>query len=133
MNLEDVCLLRSNELTRTIAGCAAIDPVNVLPLLDRLKSSALSDIQAHRYITALYGRYEEIIGADLDRQIEISLEVVKENHMEVDYMRWITSVSDVQQDAKNAIRELQALAITLDTIAGLRGWIATCQEISEWR
>jgi hypothetical protein len=133
MNLEDVCLLRSNALTRLLAGALAIDPVIVLPMLDRLKPEALTDLQARRYITAMQGRLQELQAADIDRQIAIGIETARDSGLMMDYMRWITLVNDLRQDATAAIRDLQALAITLNTLAGLRDWIRTCEEISEWR
>lgn len=120
-------------MTRLLAGCVAIDPARVLPMLDRLKPEALTDTQARRYILEMRGRLPELQAADIDRQAEISRASVQGTCLMVDYLKWINLVDDVRQDAAAAIRELQALSITLNEIAGLRDWIQTCEEMSEWR
>jgi hypothetical protein len=133
VNFEDVCLQRSNALTRLLAGCVAICPAEILPLLDRLKVEALTDLEARRFLLAMQARLPELQAADVDRQISISVEVAKDSNLMVDYLRWITLVDDAWENATEAIKELQALAITLSTIGGLQEWIASCEAMSEFR
>jgi hypothetical protein len=125
--------MRSNALTRVLAGCIAICPIEILPLLGRLKPEALTDLEARCYIQTMQLRLPELQEADLEGQTDISVKVAKDSNLIIQYLGWVILVKDVWQDASAAIRELQGLAITLDTIAGLRDWIQTCAEVSEWR
>jgi hypothetical protein len=123
MNLEEVCLLRSNELTRILAGCVAINPLKVLPLIDKLRPESLTDDVARQFILVMRGRFPELQIADNDHQGILFIEWATEHHLLFEYALWMTEIKDSIEDAKNAIRELQALAITLHEIEGLQAWI----------
>jgi hypothetical protein len=132
-NLDDICLTRSNDLTRQLAGCVAIDPLFTLPLIDRLQVSALTDLEARRYILAMRVREPDFYGLDIDGQIELAREIACKNNLYLQYCGWVTRVNGARRTAAEAIRLLQALSITLNTIEELGEWNKTCEELSEWR
>jgi hypothetical protein len=136
MNLEQVCFLRSNELTRVLAGCVVIDPLLVLPMLDRLRESAFTDEHARKFILAMKERLPDLRNADEDQQIAITIGIASAFHFLSDYTIWITAISEYEmnlsQQAEVAIKELQGLAITRHTLAGISEWIEAAEEIGAW-
>jgi hypothetical protein len=128
VNLEEAILMRSNELTRILAGCVAIDPPRILPMLKRLKPEAFTDQTAKKYIFAMQEQLEELQAADEARQIAIGIEIAKNFNFLPDYCIWITAVSDLILQAETCVKELQGLAITLHTIGGLQDWIDGAQK-----
>jgi len=130
-NLTDVCLLRSNELTRVLAGCVILDPVVVISMLNKLRDDAYTDLNARSFILAAREKLSDLQAADEAGQIKILIGIAKEKNIMLDYLIWITLVKDVKQDAHEAIKELQALAITLNTVANLQTWyrkVEACYE-----
>jgi hypothetical protein len=128
INLTDVCRLRSNELTRILAGCVGINPLKVLPMIDKLRPESLTDNAARQFILAMREKLPELKKIDNDHQGEIFVEWATANHLLFDYALWMTEVRDSVEDAKSAIRELQALAITLHEIQGLQTWLMSREE-----
>ena len=133
MNLDEVCQLRSNALCRELAGCLAIDPLFVLPLLDRLKSEAFTDTQAKIFIEAVRENVPELQAANPDEQATIVVHIASENNLLSDYCSWIIMPKNLYRDAPSAIKELKSLAITQNTLAGLAEWIGDLEERNEWR
>jgi hypothetical protein len=123
MNLTDAISLRSNELSRILAGCVAIDPLWTLPKLEKLHTGALTDIQADRFIETVKGHQNELEGASVEVQCKLMARIACENRLHSEYMQWITLPYCLYQDAPTAIKELQSLTITKHTINGLQGWI----------
>jgi hypothetical protein len=111
-----------------LAGCVAINPVKVLPMIDKLRPESLTDEIARKFILAMREKLPELQKADNDHQGIIFIEWATENHLLFDYALWITEVRDSIVDAENAIRELQKLAIALDTLEGLQDWIKTRED-----
>jgi hypothetical protein len=128
MNLTDACRLKSNELCRILAGCTAIDPSWTLSKLERLQPQALSDEKARRFILGVKEKLIELQAATPDHQAEIVVQVASDNNLLMDYISWITTPRNLYQDVPTAIRELQALAITLHEIENLKDWIKAREE-----
>lgn len=120
----DVCVLRANELTRILAGCIAIDPVEILPMLDRLKDGIYTDTNARQFILAMRSKLSEFQALDIDAQTDLILKIVKRLKVMMDYISWLATIPglDVKKEATEAIRELKKLAITIDTIGNLQVW-----------
>lgn len=133
MNLDDACRLRSNELTRILAGCVGINPVWTLPKLEKLKEDAFTDINAYRFILAVKEKMPELLTTDDNMQSKIVVQVASKNNLLSDFLLWITTPTNLYRDAPAAIKELQALAVTQNTIIGLQDWIKTCEELNQWR
>jgi hypothetical protein len=128
MNLDDACLLRSNELTRILAGSLAIDPIFVMPLIEKLKLEALTDINSRRFIEAIKDKLQLLQDATIDEQAEIVVHIANELHLLLEYIEWIILPVNLYQDAPAAITELQKLAITHNTINGLQKWVKALEE-----
>jgi hypothetical protein len=123
INLTDACRLRSNEFTRILAGCVAINPVKVLPMIEKLRPQSLTDIGARSFILAMRKKLPELIKADNDYQGTIFIEWATENHLLFDLALWMSEIKDSIADAENAIKQLKALAISLDTFERLQDWV----------
>ncbi|NJD60446.1 MAG: hypothetical protein C3F13_09590 [Anaerolineales bacterium] len=136
MNLDQVCVLRSNELTRILAGCVAIDPLLVLPMLDRLKESAFTDDHARQFILAMKDKLPDLRNADEDQQVAITIGIASNFQFLSDYALWISAITEyeqsISQQVEAAIRELQGLAITRHTLTSLSEWIEAAEEIGAW-
>jgi hypothetical protein len=128
INLTDACRLRSNELTRILAGCVAINPVKVLPMIYRLRPQSLTDDAARKFIVEMREQLEELQKTDYYHQGEIFVDWARENHLLFDYALWMTEVKDAVKDAENAVKGLQKLAIALNTIEGLQDWLLAREE-----
>jgi hypothetical protein len=96
-------------------------------MLERLKPESLTDVKAGRYIEAVNQHYH-----DTDETDDITEQIARDLNMLVDYCIWIVLVRDWHQDALNAVREMQALAVTVDTLESLQSWIQTSEELSAW-
>jgi hypothetical protein len=132
MNLTDACRLRSNELTRILAGAVFINPTAVLPMIDKLRPEALTDEAAIRFILAMREKFTELQAADNDHQATIMIVWAVENHLLIDLGIWMNDIENSITDAENAIRELQSLAIAFHELEALQGWIKDAEELAAW-
>ena len=123
MNLTEIITLRQNVLSRTLAGCVAIDPLYTIPKLEKLQEGALTDVKARRFVDVVKSRQKELEGLTPEEQSKIIVHIASENHILSEYMQWITLPYNIYQDAPTAIKELQSLVITKNTIIGLQSWI----------
>jgi hypothetical protein len=131
----DVVQLRQSRLTQVLAGCAAIDPVRVLPLIQgELRETDLTNERARRFITAMGKRLPELQRCSLDRHAAICLEVANSQRAIAEYCGWVACVGDVAEaTAKKAIREIQRLAITFETLKEMGNFAASVEEKSRWQ
>jgi hypothetical protein len=125
MNLDEACLLRSNELSQILAGCVALDTFDTLKQIERLHDRDLTDLQARSFILGMREKLPELQAADEEGIIQIIIQVCRDKNCLWDYCYWLTLVRDATQDAAKAVKELQRIAITLNTIANLQEWIKT--------
>jgi hypothetical protein len=132
ISLADACQFRSNELTRILAGCVAMDPCWTLPLVEKLLPGALTDNNARRYIVAVKEKLPELKATDGMDQCRIVVRIAGDNNLLSDYISWIFLPSNLYQDTPDAIAELQALAITENTLSGLQDWIKDTEELIAW-
>jgi len=123
LSLQDACILRSNELTKILAGCIAVNPLKVLPMVEKLRPDSLTDNVAKEFILTMKDRLSELQQVDYDHQGITFVEWATDHHCLFDYALWITEVKDSILDAENAIRELKKLAIALNTVGELQDWI----------
>jgi hypothetical protein len=128
INLVDACRLRSHELTRVLAGAVVINPLAVLPLIDKLRPESLTDNAAKKFILAMKDRLPELQISDNDHQGIIFIEWATDNHLLFDLALWMNEVRYSIEDAKNAVKELQKLAIALNALEGLQDWIKAREE-----
>jgi len=128
INLVDACRLRSNELTRILAGAVVINPTEVLPLIDRLRPDSLTDNAAKEFILEMKNRLPELQNSDNDHQGVIFIEWATDHHLLFDLAMWMTEVKYSIEDAKNAVQELQKLAIAINALEGLQDWIKAREE-----
>jgi hypothetical protein len=122
-SLTDYCLLRSNELTCILAGCVALDTFNALKVIEKLHDESLTDLKARSFIIGMRNKLTELQAADEAGIVQIIIEIARENNCLFDYAYWLTIVKDAKKDAKEAVRELQGIAITLHTLKSLQAWI----------
>ena len=133
-NIDDIILLRSNELTCLLAGCASINPVEVLPLISELKRMDLTDIQARKFLLCLKSHFQELKSADDDTQVAICVGVAEKLGYFPEYARWLTLLEgNSLETSRQAIEEIRNLKITLDTLVRLKPFILEVEGASEWR
>jgi hypothetical protein len=122
--LNEVCILRANELTRILAGCIAIDPVTVLPMLAKMHDGVFTDANARLFILSMRNNYFKLQKMDDEQQIASIMKIIKQKSIMMDYLSWLAIIPsiEVKNEAATAIKELKRLAITLDTIGDLQVW-----------
>jgi hypothetical protein len=130
MNLVEAITLRQNLLTCTLAGCVGIDPLYVMPLLEKLKPEALTDERARRYILAVKEKLPELEAANEHDQANIVAHVATELGCLIDYSKWIFLPCNLYRDAARAIKELQSIAVTRDTLKGLSDWLQDIEDFN---
>ena len=123
MNLTEAITLRQNLLCRTLAGCVAIDPLWTLPKLEKLQEGAFTDLQAVRFIQAVKAQQNKLEGATEEDQCKLMAHIACENHLQSEYMKWITLPINLYRDAPAAVKELMALTVTKSTLLNLQSWI----------
>jgi len=126
-------LRRQAELAQLIAGCAAISPVAVLPILKRLNPDDLQDEQARKYLAELRWRLVDLERADELKTAEIVVQVAIDCGCAIDYLRWICLPDlPVEPVAEEAIRELQEMVISRRAIGRLHDYARSAENISRW-
>ena len=123
MNLQEAITTRQNYLSRSLAGCCAIDPLWVLTEMENIPDGLITDLQARRYISAVAARRNDLEGKDPDEQSRLVVRIASELHLLPEYLKWITIPFCLYDDAPAAILELKKLAITKEAVAGLQDWI----------
>lgn len=119
-DLRDFTLCRQSELSRTLAGCAIVDPALVVELVRKLRPADLTDEQARKFLTALTPEADPFT-------------VARELGLTVDYARWLAlgcdELPNLRQAAQAAANEIKSLVVTRDTISELQTWYAVARAI----
>jgi hypothetical protein len=119
--LPDLIMLRMGELTKTLAACAVVRLVEVIPMMNRLDPHDLRDERARALLLKIEQRLLELADLEQEARIIQTVKMVFDAGMAVDYARWLRTLgdSDICDQAYKAIRELQSLAITQKTLVKL--------------
>jgi hypothetical protein len=100
--------------------------------LDKLKPGALTDLNARRFIEAVKAELHTIQKASDYDQATIVVHIASEIGLLSDFCGWVFLPRNLYQDTPDCIRELQALSITQDTLAGFQDWIREVEILNEW-
>ncbi len=120
--------MRANFLSSLLAGCVAIDTFHALKQIERLHDSALTDLKARSFILGMRDKLPVMKSIDEEGLVQIIMQVCRDKNCLWDYCYWLTLPRDATADAINGVKELQGIAITLNTIKNLQEWIRT-QEV----
>lgn len=122
--LEDLVIRRRGELSKVLAGCALVDPIQVIPLIGNLSPVDLQDERAKKFLTILQDTYLEIQGAE--EPIEFVAALAIQNGFGLVYLEWLALACEVltpsYELACEIVTELQKLAISVMVINELKDY-----------
>jgi hypothetical protein len=128
LSLVDLSVMRQSELTRILAGCAAIDPMIVLPMIDGIKAEDLTDERGRIYLLQLRERLPEIQKASDDESAGIRVEVAFSNNFQADYYKWLLLATEEEitagELAARCIQQIKRLVVLRDGIEDLQDYAA---------
>lgn len=118
-DLRDFALARQNELTRTLAGCACVDPTHVVELVRKLRPDDITDEHARKFLLALT--------PDAD-----PLETARTTGTIREYPEWLGIATDrlfeLHAAATAAVDEIKRLVVMRQALNELSTWLAEARE-----
>jgi hypothetical protein len=133
ISLYDVMGCRLSELSQIIAGCSAVDPVQVIPLLKHLEISDLRDDLARAYIATLVSRFDEIQAAKGEQVFEIVVQAAFKCNCPIEFMKWLNRLNGwPAETAEKAIKDIKSIIVARAVISDLQDYVKETQLISRW-
>lgn len=119
-DLRDYALVKQNELTRILAGCAIVDPALVVELVRKLRPDDLTDEPARKFLLALTPESNP-------RELAASLGLCKE------YTTWMglgcDELWDIPRTARSATDEIKRLCVVRQGLTELQDWLKDAERI----
>lgn len=123
-DLRDYTLIRQNELTRTLAGCAITEPGLVVELVRKLRPADLTDVFARKFLLALKADSDPV-------QVALELGLARE------YPRWMgiacDALPDLKQAAEAATDEIKRLCVMRQALTELQGWLEEARRMGGYK
>jgi hypothetical protein len=122
LTLEDLITCRLGELSKVLAGCALVDPIQVIPLLANLFPHDLQDERAKKFLMVLQENYQEI--QDSQEPVELVARLALEGGFAINYLGWLLLACELltpsYELACEVVTEIQKLVITGQTMKNLQ-------------
>jgi hypothetical protein len=124
--LYDVITLKQGLLSRTLAGCAAIDPGAVLPEVNKLHLTDLTDERVRKFVASLLDRYQAPIAPEQSADLVVS--TAFDLGFPVEYAAWLSlAIEDTipaGELASRCVNQLMKLAVLLACLSDLQDYAA---------